>query len=331
MGLFSAVRGRGLLGGFWRRPSTSFLLAATILYLLQLFPLWPGIFLMMFGGVFITGWLILLAVLALFLEALFGYLPRVLIGLPLALAGAYYGTLASEFARLPGIATELELREPTRVMTFDPANHIIQDLSLDLLAAYRIPSIYNPKIGKVPGLGQTRSIGETRTCEMFRYGAGKKNNLAAPLGIGIDSVGEVFCISYREVPAPTSGVITFGQKFSARIVDGLKVSILTQSVLLDGKEAGAYATATAEVLKPIPVLVLGCGLGYGGWECVASFGRDRVPLGPNAMTIRSSGPSSLEQSSYTGRVKARGAEDHATLIGLTPRSPEEIEAMIRIP
>lgn len=300
------------------------MLAAGVLYLLQLFPV-TGVILMMLQAGLFTGSLLLLAVVSFFAEALFGFVPRILLTVPLALVAGYYTSWLSDLSKLSELATALNIRAPTAILAYNPQDHVLAYNSLDLLAGYNLPSTY------IVHSETSRMIGKTKTCEMIRYGGSNPNSPGAPIGIRADSLGKSFCFSDSKGALPASRLVGFEKNYSGKDIDGVRVQIQTLIVTLGGKQMGGHDIATVQVLKPFPVLFVGCGLNDhpAAWVCVADFMRDTVRLAPSGQPQ----PAGTEQWSVermvSGKDDAEQAAYLAALLALTPRSAAEIDALAR--
>jgi hypothetical protein len=256
---------------------------------------------------------------------LLGFVPRALALGPLGLVAWYYCALAADQLRLPGVAAALGLRAPQPVLAYDPEKYILGSFSLDLMVRYQVPAVYSASNNNI------RTVGETRHCELLNYRGDKRNTPGVPLGIRVPSLNKYFCFSDNEATATPTGVITFDWRYATREFEGIKATITTQTVEVDGLERGSFDVATVNLLKPLPMLFVGCGLldHPAAWVCSAEFARESVRLEPDGRT----------QPAFDGMVEKiiSGANDMesagriAKALSLTPRTNAEIEAMTRLP
>ena len=292
---------------------------AGLLFALQAFPL-TGIYLMFAGAGFLTGILLMLALLALFVEALVGRVPRWLAAVPVAAMGGYYGLMAYEWSRLPAVPTELGLQRPAATFAFDPARHSLTQGGIDpnyLLARYDVPFVYDT------GLGKRRVVDATRTCDMINYFGGNENRPGAAIGIKVRAIEQTFCFKVGDAVAPETGLISFVQTHDKPMVASLPAQVQTLTAMLDGVELGHASTVSVEMLRAFPAPFVGCGLisSSGSWQCVAAFQRDWIQIWPEW------------HSGYQSLANAAQVETDqiATLLSLTPRTAEEMAAMTRLP
>jgi hypothetical protein len=288
------------------------LLAAASLYLLQSNSPF-GIYLMFLNAGLITGFLLMLAIVVLFVEALLGRVPRWLAVVPVLAVGGYYVAVISERAQLGAAVPQIAVKPATSVIAFDPARNSIDLFGTDpnyLLAGYRIPFVYSNQ-------GWRRKIGVTRSCQT-RYQLKKPVAFETPTAMAAETLG-MFCFQAEKASLPSEGHFTFQP--STRTVDlhGLHIRISEIGVRLDNREVGlATTSATTELLLPFPVPFVGCGLvsSKPAWECAAAFLKEQVEVWPNTGELRS----------YS-RARKRENDAIATLLSLVPRSPDEIKAM----
>jgi hypothetical protein len=101
------------LVSFW-----AFLLFAALVAL-QVFP-YTGVFLMIVGAAFVTGLVLHVFLIALFVEAFVGRLPRYLIAIPIAAYSAYYAAFIQQTWKIAHKSAELRASNPGQVLKFDP-------------------------------------------------------------------------------------------------------------------------------------------------------------------------------------------------------------------
>lgn len=289
------------------------LLAAAGLYLMQGFPP-SGIILMFLQAGLITGFLLMLAIVVLFVEALLGRVPRWLAVVPVLAVSGYYFAVISERAQLDAAVAQLAVKPATSVIMFDPTRNSIDWSGTDpnyLLAGYRIPFIY------FPSQNLRRKIGVTGSCQT-RYQLKKPVAFGTPIAMAAETLG-MFCFQAEKASLPPEGHLTFRPITRTVDVNGLDIRVSEIGVRLDNLEVGlATTSATTELLLPFPLPFVGCGLvsSKPAWECAAAFLKEQVEVWPNTG----------ESRSYS-RARKRENDAIATLLSLVPRSPDEIKAM----
>lgn len=295
------------------------LAVATCLYGLQLFPQ-MGIYLMFLGGGIITGALLMLSLISLFVEAVMKRVPRWFVVVPIVALSGYYGLLCYERLNIPTLAAQAGIEPTIGGLVFDPEQHAIDQRHIDphyILARYQIPEIHDLLSAKV------RTIGETRSCENITRGAGTKNAPGAPIGIRVDAIDLSFCFTYSASINPTSGLITFEPRSKTLKLGGIQLRVRTLAAYLDGREIGGVNTIKAEVLPWLPLLFAGCYLNSGAsrWDCGVFLYREWVEVWPKTDPL----------SASLGVSRAFENDQIANLLSLKPRSPEETIVLARLP
>jgi len=124
--------------------------AALALIALQYFPI-PGVFLMMFGAAAIVGLLINVSLIALFVEAATGRVPKVFVAVPLLAYGAYYAAWWSEARQIEAVAARLRANNPDKVFDFDPRQHsLVLEEAQSFVETHDIPVAYDRKYASPP-------------------------------------------------------------------------------------------------------------------------------------------------------------------------------------
>ena len=144
---------------------------------------------------------------------------------------------------------------------------------------------------------------------------------------GSCGLSKTFCFSDRKLTTQPSAVIELGTRYYSRDAGGLKVSVTATTVSLSGLELGGYDNATASLLRPLPLLFLGCRPTHyiSDWECGAVLARETVRMTSSGQALPFSPWKSLSEA------QKEQAEVLATMLSLTPRTDAEIEAMTRLP
>ena len=289
-------------------------IAAAGLFILQAFPL-TGFFLMFVGAVIINGWLILLALLAMFTEALTGRVSRWLVLVPIVAVGGYYTLLAYEWSRLPTLPQAAGLEETADGLVYDPAQHEIDWRKTNpnyLLARYKVPRVYDV------GAQTFRIVGETRSCEKI---SNRVNAAGVPIGIKPPTMEQFFCFSTVDASVPASRLIAFEERYSRPVVSGVPTVVQSVTAHLDDRDIGRTFTLNADVLRPFPQLLVGCGLNSAAakWECGIHLSRDRVGVWPASTSTERL----FSQTSITDQI--------AKMLSIPPRSADELNAMERLP
>jgi hypothetical protein len=285
------------------RISILLFLACGVLFALQALPA-TAIYLMFFGAL-ITTLLFFAGMVALFFEAIAAR-SIWLAAIPVSYVSGYYGLMIAEWARILFVAATLGASQPATGIVFDPQVHALVPPSLssnELLARYDIEWIYADADGK------RKSIGKTRTCTMISFHASQRNDTTKPLGIKLPDMGNTFCFSYEPAAPLASRVLSFRKDRVKSPLDWPAMRIEKFTAQLGGTDIGSFAEVHTEPLALIPILGIGCGLldQPPTWWCGANFMRTNVTFGGST------------------------ADEVAKVLGLRHRTPDEIDAMTRLP
>ncbi len=118
-----------------------------LLVLIQILEFIPpiGIFITLFGGVFVTGILIHAFLLALLMEATVKAIPRGFIAIPLLAYGGYFGMVIAQSYDIADLQARLKANNPHGVMAFDPASEdLVMPLAYAFVERHKIPIAYQP-------------------------------------------------------------------------------------------------------------------------------------------------------------------------------------------
>jgi hypothetical protein len=251
--------------------SVSFLLAAVIVYALQVSPI-TGVFLMMLGGPALTGILIDAFFITLFFEAWRGRVPSWLMGVPVIAIGLYYGNYFQDVWDGHNKNAALLAENPKVALQFDPNIHSLADVQ-PLVEKYAIPIMYQPWGEK----GQYRAL---------RLLPSDHCNIRPNGDAGI------FIINYPKTPNGKTRlcVLATRESPSKSLVAVERVSkdphrLLPESeeiaeLRVDGVLKAQFKILRTSRLSPIPLFAAGCSLDSGApaWRCFAQFMRVPVTL-----------------------------------------------------
>lgn len=248
--------------------------AAIVLFLLQLLPI-PGVFLMMFGAGLITVLLLHVALIALFVEAAVGRLPRVLMVVPVLVYGGYYVAYWQEGREVTERAAALRATNPGKVFDFDPQTHSLAGRELgSLVQTHDIPVVYEPNTNYKPENYSSVRLMRRDQCDAIKRDTQNR-------------------ISITYVPAFRGlCVLRFPESPERTIVSVLRpkdpeiwkrkpgVTETVTEIAVDGNVLGSYRSAIAWRLPVLPLGFIGCGLvsSKPAWECGAQFMRKREVL-----------------------------------------------------
>jgi hypothetical protein len=287
-------------------------LAVATVLALQVLPV-TGIILMFAGAILWGGWLIQLTLVVIFIEALLRRIPRVLALLPLLFYGGYYAVYLSELVRFPAAVAEMELLPAEPALAFDPAVHKLAPRAANihlLLASYEISTAY----ALLASSAVRHTISHDTHCEMISYRGNAPPPKTRGTGIYVEWLDAPFCFERDEVPKPDRGLITFESSSQERNAAGLPANVTTMTLVLDGTPLGSTSLGSIALLKIFPELWIGCGLidMPSAWICGANLQRDQV-------VVHTEGHPLVDREIRL-----------AKMLSLTPRSPEEIAALVRV-
>lgn len=259
-------------------PSLWALVAAVVLFLLQVLPI-PGVFLMMFGAGLITVLLIHVALISLFVEAAIGRLPRVLMIVPVAAYGAYYVAYVQEGREIAERAAALRASNPGKVFDFNPQAHSVVGKEMgSFVQTHDIPVVYEPNTNYKPENYSSVRLMRRDQCDAIKRDTQNR--------ILITYVSGKFHLCVLRFPEdPSHAVVTVSRPKDAEIwkrKPGVSESLT--EIVVDGKILGSYRSGIAWRLPVLPMGFIGCSLisSKPAWECGAQFLRkfqtlDTVP------------------------------------------------------
>jgi len=281
--------------------SVSILLAAVIVYALQVIPI-TGVFLMMLGGPALTGLLINAFFIALFFEARRDRVPSWLMGVPVIAVGLYYGYYFQEVWEGHKKNAALLAENPKFVLQFDPKTQSLVDFK-PLVEKYAIPVVYQPWFGP----------GEHRALHLLPK---ERCNIQSIAKAGF------YIIEYPRTPDGKSRLCLFAMKEQPQnsVVEVKRVlkdphRLLPESeeiveLRVDGVLKAEFKILRTTRLSPIPLFAAGCALDSGApaWRCFRQF--MRIPI-----TLDGYG------SYWTNANEDR---PEALMLGLRPYTDEEL-------
>lgn len=246
--------------------------AALTLIALQYFPI-PGVFLMMFGAAAIVGLLINVSLIALFVEAATGRVPKVLVAVPLLAYGAYYAAWWSEARQIEAVAARLRANNPGKIFDFDPRRHsLVLEEAQSFVETHDIPVAYDRKFARSPeGYSAYRLITRSQCSGIAR----DTQNRVLTFGVRANGSWQDLCL-LRNPERPPQLLVTALPRGDLEIWKHLPgIREQTTDLALDGKPLGSFTTAAVWRLSLLPLPIIGCALNSGApsWDCFAGFRR----------------------------------------------------------
>lgn len=295
----------------FKRVSTIALLAAIIVYLLQLSP-YPGIFLMFLGGPLWPGLFLHVALIALFFEARKGKSPRILMLVPVLAYGGYYAVFAWQSLSLYLQNAELRKQNPTQILAFDPARFsLVSESAGALVQRYQIPHAYTHD--RVDGGYRVYFLAPRSQCEGLRDSLSKVRTTGFGFGFRGAKNGACTVSMPAQPPLPLIETIHTPARWIGLLRSGGR---RTTELRVNGQFRARFATVFAYRLSAFPFLMAGCGLNSAQpkWQCVAQFTKTLVQLdGQSATTLMGRITSDASSNSAL-----EGDRAEAILLGLTP-------------
>jgi len=272
------------------------LVAFVALFALQAFPI-TGIYLMLMGAALWCGFAAQAFLLGLFVEAILGRIPRLLIIVPLAAYGAYYAMYAKQALEISAKARQLQASNPSLVRKFDPAaNSLVLPRPKAELAAshYDVPVTYEANANFKPQGYMSHRLIDAEQCVKAREMQARLRaekvvaafGLAASVrfdergGFTNDNIIKNVCIlNFPE--RPPLPLIIVSERGDTEVWRR-KYTIEEQFVdfTLNGEVFATYATASIWRLPLLPIVVIGCALidNPASWACAAGFKRDHETI-----------------------------------------------------
>jgi len=273
---------------FWALVSFSVLLA------LQWFP-YTGIILLMLGAAAWCGLAVNAFLLGVLVEATLGKIPRFLMIIPFGAYGGYYVAYAQQSREISAKAVEMQISNPTLVLSFDPAAHSLvtsREQAERLAARYGVPVTYEVNANVKPEGHVSHRLLDREQCARARGAQAslRSKNMSAAMGLvapvqfddGSLNQGflrqnfleEVCLMNFPE--RPPFQQINVTRRGNDAVWERQR-AIMEQFVdfSVNGQVFATYKTASVWRLPILPILSIGCFLNSGApsWNCLADFQR----------------------------------------------------------
>ncbi len=252
------------LASFW-----AFVVFAALV-VLQVSP-FPGAYLMFIRGALIAGLALHVFLIALFVEALAGRAPRVLMAIPIAAYGGYYALLGHQASQIAEKSAELRAANAGKVLPFDPnMRSVVTKEASEFVSQHAIAVAYQPASGFKPeGYLAFRLIRRDQ-CKIPRDSQGRIVTLGVFFG---DELQHAVC-ELRIPEMPEHKPIVATTRGDAEIQKHKwSISEYSTDFAVDGQIVTSYRSASVWQLPRLPKLFIGCGLvsSKPAWECGADF------------------------------------------------------------
>ncbi|MCP4072709.1 MAG: hypothetical protein GY742_13390 [Hyphomicrobiales bacterium] len=266
-------------------PLSLFLIAV----ILTVIPLVGFIFLPI-GYFNVTGFLLLIAIIAFIADCIIGNVPRLLILLPVAFFGWYYSLVYEENQKIANLERDLKRSNPHDVVQFDPDNHdIISDSAEGLITKYRIPTTYKRLNftsfeDKFWSFRMTHDRPCKRVSNYLQRGIHNKT-VRLPDKDGVKRRIKNLCV-FKYPQTPDRTVLEFSRQQDKK-ENGISITSLHLSI--GGDVRHTYKTAFTKRYRPYPLFRLVCFINAGAqkWECERGFARDGYKLDTNPVSLLS--------------------------------------------
>jgi hypothetical protein len=289
--------------------STWSLVGAVGCYVVQLAPI-PGIFLMMMGGPALTGLLVDIFFIALFVEAVIGRIPRAMAVVPLLALGAYYAMFVEQTIAIRTRNAELRAVNPRPgSIAFDPTHmSLVDDEALNIVRQYTVSRAYRPAPEQVEDYFVNLLV-TSEQCEDIPNDTQVRIRKVYGAGPGMGKhIGKICDLSF---PARPTGQILevsrSGDLYGRQARDGRESQTITE-FRLDGALKARFTTVHTEKLAWFPLLIAGCVLidNPSSWSCIVGFHKNRITLGDGSVEFDRTAPERI-------------------VLGLRPYSDQELE------
>ncbi len=263
------------------RASVWLAVAALGSYLLQLLP-FPGIFLMLLGGPFLTGLLIDLFFVALFVEALTRRLPRIFAIIPVAALVAYYGFYLQQTLALNARNTALHAANAIPAVPFDPDRHaLVDEDSLEIVRRYAVPRAYQ-RYANYPEGYLVSLLTPADDCRAMANDSEVRVRKSYGAGRGMGKHFRDICdLSFPDRPQlPLMEVVRSGDIEGRLVRHGRDSGEQITEIRADGAIRARFTTYFTTRLAIFPLFLAGCVLidEPSSWSCVAGFHRTVTAL-----------------------------------------------------
>ena len=291
--------------------------AAAFVFLLQIIPIFAlvGLFPIHLVLTALLSPLLQLALLSLLIESLLGLAPRALFLVPAVLYGSYFAAVWHErHVLVPQIDARLGAQNQQTV-PFDPATETLHiDAGPDareMVVAYDLPAIFDTVINQ-PSVVE---LNAPRLCSR-----GTEPTSTNPQWSRVFHQQQLFCVKREYRPYPRVPMLTVTMPVTVPVEDVVPRYDDTYTFERGGLTVGRFTQAKLALLSAFPQFTAGCGLFEfpAGWRCGLQFARDPFRTdGINALPRRNGSESEL----------AIDAVRIAAMLGLQPRSSDELDAM----
>lgn len=282
--IFPRPIGGGWMKRLFRLFSFWAFMAAAVLFALQAFPP-SGIFLMFLGAGVITALLIHAGLIALFVEALTGRVPRILTIVPIALYAGYYALYFKQSFDFSRKVAELKAANPRKpVLAFDPAIHslVLPNASRELVTDHVIPVAYEANKNSPTGYAALRLFKKEQCALLPPQEEVARRRIYISRFFFAGKLQDHLCLV--EMPeVPPHQIVTIARR-KEKSEGGLAEEIT--EITVNNEVKGAFRNATFAHLPLLPMGFAGCALvdHPSAWKCGADFMRvpydaDTVPDG----------------------------------------------------
>ncbi len=308
--------------------SASFWIGAAfvVLIALQILPI-PGIYLMILGAPLLAGLLVHVLLASLFLELIFGRIPRAFAAIPVLAYGAYYADYLHEGWEIYKEADVVRSAEPTVALRFDPAEQslVVKDARA-FVSDYDVPVAYQVDANVKPEGYESYRLLPADQCAIVR------TTRAMPGMSRLLPRGDASCV-FATPERPPHAIVDVSDR-GVNVVWQRTPGIVEASVVvaLAGKPIATYvAGANAWRLSPFPLLFIGCVLidNPSSWQCGAEFRRTLTKIGrtddmqsENFVLALAADMLGVGKRPTDSHVAPRPSEDLDALLAKLPKIPE---------
>jgi hypothetical protein len=228
------------------------LFAAVGLFILQMLP-GIGIVLMFLGAGPLTGVLVHVFLIGLFVQSITRRVPPFLVVVPITMYGLYYVDMGREASAIAGRAAELRALNSGQGLRFDPDTHsLVVENAGEVVQKYKIPVAYASASNSTPPGYRAFRLMRYDQCDIREGAAGAVRASAVVLD------GARLCLlSLPEAPA--HALVKVVQRYVHRAENrDWGISEQANDLIVDGKTIASYRTASVQRLPPLPIGWVGC-------------------------------------------------------------------------
>lgn len=251
------------------------LIVIAIMLALQAFPV-PGIFLMMLGGPIWTGFMVHVLLLALAIEGWVRRIPRAFIAIPLIAYSSYYALYIYQTIDMATVSAGLRKSNSGKVLDFSSDIYsLVTPEAQALVSGHAIAVAFEANANFEPEQHRSFRLIRPDQCNLVRDSLRR----IQASGFGNMMVDKACLLSVPELPPhQVVSVVKIGDEEIWKRQRG--ISEQTSQLMLDGRIAGTYKTASVWRLPLFPALAIGCGLisSIPAWKCGADFRRSHTVL-----------------------------------------------------